>query len=213
MMDPSTSRDTPDQDRGHHPVSGPGRVKIHAVEVWAQLHLCASDCERLREFFISVMGVPATKVLRHMHLTVYHARRPMPGVVPMSEAAHVVVNAADTRFMVMAPGGENPRDYLDPAQRKIGFRVQRQNDAMQDILGYRKRLIHYETEQVLGNRAGSTSKRSAFGARHWQPHVAVLRAGNGVDRDLTSMGSVFRSRGESLVFDRFVVDVVRFFGN
>lgn len=83
--------------------------KIHTIEVWAQLFLCREDCARIRDFFVSELGVEPSCVVRRMHITVYDARRPMPGVLDVSETAGAVLRSADTRFMVLAPGGENPR--------------------------------------------------------------------------------------------------------
>ena len=132
----------------------------------------------------------------------------MPGIQSVSEAADVVLAAAETRFMVMAPGGENPRLELDPGRRKVGVRVHRQSKSLSEILAFRDRLLRHETKRVLGNRSPSNRKSNAFGARHFQPHMAVLRAGSGVDRDLTLLGVPFRETLGNLTFDKFVIDVV-----
>lgn len=62
--------------------------------------------------------------------------------------------------------------------------------------------------EVLGSRRPSTHKANAFGARHFQPHVALLRPGSGIDRDLTKLGTVFRQKMQSLTFDRFCIEIV-----
>jgi hypothetical protein len=178
------------------------------TEVWAQLILSGGDSHRVREFLMRECGIKASRIVGNMHLTVYYARRPMPGVVPSTEAASVVVPATETRFMVMAPGGENPRPELEPSRRTVGIRIHRRSGAMPAIIGYRERLLAYETTSVLGKRPPSDRRRNAFGARHFQPHVAVLRPGSGVARDLTKLGALFRTRVGELRFDRFVVDVV-----
>ncbi len=101
--------------------------KIHTTEVWAQLFLCEEDCARIQDFFVSDFGVKPRCVVRNMHITIYHARRPMPGILSSAEPAHLVLPAGETRFMVMAPGGENPRSELDPGRRKVGIRVHKQS--------------------------------------------------------------------------------------
>lgn len=182
--------------------------KRQTTEVWAQLFLSQNDCSRIRDFFVSELGIKPRFVIRNMHITVYHSRRPMPGVVTVSETACVVLAASETRLMVMAPGGENPRPELDPGKRKVGIRVHKQSSALPSILKYRERLLNYETERVLGRRSPSTHRRSAFGARHFQPHMAVLRAGSKVDRDLKTIGIPFRQALGNLTFDRFAIEVV-----
>ena len=107
----------------------------------------------------------------------------------------------DTRFIVMAPGGENPRPELEPAKRKVGIRIQRKNIARPAILRLRERLLIHETPEVLGTRRRSTHSFNAFGARHFQPHMALLRPGSGIDRDLTKLGVLFRNEIKSLTFD------------
>lgn len=179
------------------------------TEVWAQLVLCETDSCRIQDFFLTRVGVKRRCLVRAMHITVYHCRRPMPGVEPLSEPASVIIPAQDMRFMVMAPGGENPRLELDPALRKIGVRVHRPSTATSIIRAYRERLLQYETREVLGKRSPSTHATNAFGARHFQPHMSVLRAGSGIDRDLKIIGQQFRESLGNLTFDKFLVEVVR----
>lgn len=186
--------------------------KAHKTEVWAQLFLSESDRIRIHDFFVSEFGIKHRCIVRNMHITVYHARRPMPGVSSISEPVEVVLAATETRFMVMAPGGENPRATLNPARRKVGIRVHRQSTALPSILAFRERLLRHETWRVLGRRAPSTLRTNAFGARHYQPHMAILRAGSGIPRDLRSLGVPFRQKLGELRFDRFKIEVVRLFG-
>jgi hypothetical protein len=184
-------------------------TKAHTIEVWAQLLLCDQDCARIRDFFVSEFGLKRSSVVRRMHITVYHARRPMPGVTSVSETTRVVLPATETRFMVLAPGGENPRPELDPVNQMVGIRIRKQSAVLPVILEFRDRLLQHETERVLGSRAPSNRKRNAFGARHYQPHMAVLRAGSRIDRNLIRVGIPFREALGDLTFDRFAIDVVR----
>jgi hypothetical protein len=177
-------------------------------EVWAQFLLARSDQARIRAFFVDVCGVRPDRVVQNMHLTVYHARRPLPGIVRTTEPVTFVLPAEVTRFMVMAPGGENPRPNLEPAFRKVGIRIRRNTEAMATILAYRRRLLAAETAEVLGARRPSDHRRNAFGARHFQAHMTLLKAGSGIDRDLTKVGELFRSTFDLFKFDRFAVDVV-----
>src|ERR1700684_340940 len=101
-------------------------LKSHQTEIWAQLAVCRQDCERIRDFITSEFRVPKSRVVRRLHLTVYHSRRPMPGVLSLSEEADLVLPSCDTRFMVLAPGGENARPELDPGSLRVGIRVHKQ---------------------------------------------------------------------------------------
>ena len=188
---------------------GPKRARTYlSFEVWAQLLLAEADCERIRAFLVDHFHLKLKFIPKKMHMTVYHARRPMRGVQSCVEPVSVVLPAEETRFMVMAPGGENPRPNLSPAHRKVGIRVQWQSSAMPAIQALRQRLIDHETPRVLGRRAPSTRRTNAFGARSFQPHMALLRAGSGVHRDLRLLGEPFRNTLGALHFDRFLVDVV-----
>lgn len=198
------------EPRGQLPLSrgqGMGEQKAHATEVWAGLDLSRRDRDRIADFLAQDWGVAADKVVWRMHLTVYYARRPMPGVEVLREPAHVVLPAADTRFMVMAPGGENPRQELDPGRRKVGLRVRRQSQCFAEIMSFRERLLSFETQDVLGSRAPSSHKSNAFGARHFQAHMSVLLAGSEVPRDLSPLGTSFRETFDELIFDQFRVTV------
>lgn len=183
--------------------------RIDTTEVWAQLVLSVEDSARVQDFFLTKIGVKRRSLVRAMHITVYHSRRPMPGLTSVSESASVVVPAQDMRFMVMAPGGENPRPELDPALRKIGVRIHRPSTATPHVRAYRDRLLQYETRRLLGKRSPSTHSSNAFGARNFQPHMSVLRGGSGVDRDLKIIGDQFRASLGNLTFDTFLIDIVR----
>ncbi len=181
--------------------------KAHTVEVWAKLLLSAEDRRRIRDFFVSECGIRKGYVVRHMHLTVYHARRPLPGLVGVREPASVILSAAETRFMPMTPRGENPRPEIEPARYPIGIRIHRQSTAMPAVQLYRSRLLKYETPAVLGGRKPSTHKRSAFGARAFQPHVSLLYAESGIDPDLKPIGHRFREVIGNLTFDTFRIEI------
>lgn len=178
-------------------------------EVWAQLLLSEPDRERLCQFLIQEFGIKPRYVVRKMHLTIYHARRPMPELVPTIEHVKIILPATETRCMVMAPGGENPRQNIHPAHRKVGIRVHRQSAAMPEIISLREQLIEHETPQILGKRTRSTNKTNAFGARHYQPHMTLIRPGNGIHHDLTRIGIPFREIIGDLTFDRFQIDVIQ----
>jgi hypothetical protein len=182
--------------------------KNHRTEVWAKLILSTKDAERIRELFVTDFGVKPHRIVEKMHITIYHARRPLARLMPIIEKANVVLAAGDTRFMVMAPGGENPRPEHDPTKSTIGIRIHRQSFTIMTILSYRRRMLAFETPYILGNRNPSTEKKSAFGARAYQPHMSVLRPGNRISQDLKIIGQRFRESMGELTFDTFVVEIV-----
>ena len=186
-----------------------GPVGPWVTEVWAQLWVNSSDCSRLRDLLVTEKLVKPSSIIPKMHLTVYHCRRPMPGLAPLTEEAHVVVPTAETRFMVLAPGGENPRPELEPHRCKVGIRIKKTSTSRVEIQEYRKRLLAHESPNVLGGRPPSTMTNSAFGARNFQPHIALVRSGSRLERDLTKIGAVLRANIDHLILDRFTIDIVR----
>ena len=187
----------------------PRNAKLHKYEVWAELGLCDRDQDRIQRFLVDECSLNRKAVIRKMHMTVYHSRRRIPSARNLVEPTSVFLFASETRFMVMAPGGENPRTDLHPNRSKVGIRVHRQSSARPRIDAFRKRLLDLETPSVIGRRSPSTQRRSAFGARHFQPHMTLLRSGSGIDSDLSSIGSRFRDSLGTLVFDRFSIKIVR----
>ena len=180
-------------------------AQIHDDEVYALLWVTRA-CEReITDFLIDECGFAPFSVQKGLHLTVYYARRRLDDLVPYSQSAGILSDTAETRFMVLAPGGENPRQNLEPSRRSVGIRLTRRNSAMPGILCLREEMYSFETRQVLGSRAPSSGKRNAFGARHFQPHIKLLRPGSGVDRDLTELGERFRTSLDRIEFDKFEV--------
>ena len=159
---------------------------------------CETDIE---EFFVS-SGIPRRVVQRGMHLTVYYARRFLPGgpnnrIQPIS----IELDVKETRFMVLAPGGENPRPELVPSKRSVGIRLTRRNIAVPHIQKLRREMSSRETPRIIGRRTPSTAKYSCFGARRYQPHIKLLRPGSEIDRDMTELGKAFRNHFSVLKFD------------
>lgn len=107
--------------------------------------------------------------------------------------------------MVLAPGGENPqREYL-PSQRSVGIRLTKRNVAIKQIQELRQEMLSLENPESIGHRKLSTATNSAFGARHYQPHIKLLRPGNEVDRDLNMLGVAFRKHFSILEFGKYSI--------
>ena len=174
-------------------------------EVWALLMVSQETQEALTDFFVSTEGFNRSKVRRNLHVTLYHARRKMNSVAEEEREVSIVTSLANWRFMVMAPGGENPRANIDTPNRSIGLRIQRNSEGGIRILKERARYTALETSAVLGRRPPSDTRRSAFGARHYQPHITVLRPGAGHSAKLSDHGARLREQPFPICFDRVVV--------
>lgn len=176
--------------------------------VFGILRVSAECTERIHQILRDECGLPNKKLIDELHLTVYHARRPLRGL--RSSIAEVCIRAdvPETRFMVMAPGGENPRPELDPSHRSIGLRLTRRNIAIPQIQALRAEFIEYETSRVLGARRPSTASSNAFGARHYQPHITLLRPRPRVQIDLRQIGQLFREQLQWIDFDQLETKTV-----
>ena len=175
-------------------------------EVYALLWL-TRGCESKVRNVLKSIGIPNHAIQRGLHLTVYHAHRPLPGLRLFRRHVKISADVAETRFMVLAPGGENPRPEHDPAHRSVGIRLTKRNAAIGDIQELRESLYRLETPEVVGNRKRTTAWRNAFGARHYQPHIKLLKPGNGLEKDLTVIGKSFRSSLRRLEFGKYEVKI------
>lgn len=180
-------------------------MNVEITEVWGQLLLSEHDRIRVQDFFHNEIGINTKFIVKNMHISVYYARRKIPNLEEICEEVSIDIPAQDFRFMVMVPGGENAREDIEPAQHKIGLRIHKASHVNTHIQEYRNRLIQLETKRVLGDRKPSTKSFSAFGSRHFQPHMTVLRSGNGIDRDLKIIGDKFRETMGVLNFNKFVI--------
>lgn len=184
----------------------PRRGRTSHPEVYALLWLTRRSEDKIVEYFRS-WGIPEGSIYLGMHLTVYYARRLLPGL-PRRQIARAVSIEADvkeTRFMVLAPGGENPRPDLEPAKGSVGIRLTKRNTAIEEIQALRREMISLETPQVVGQRKPSTRWTSCFGYRHYQPHIKLLRPGSEIDPDLTSIGKYFRMSFTTIEFGKYKI--------
>ena len=170
-----------------------------------ELMLTAKCRDEIQSFFKKEYHCLSEAIFHHMHLTVYHCEAPMPHADLGSFETDIAIPMAETRFMVMAPGGENAKSHLEPNRCKIGIRIKQRGGALYGIQDIRQRFCALETEELLQGRNQSTNTRSAFGAKSFQPHVTMLRQKNGIQRDLKPIGEHFRNTIKELRFDRLVV--------
>lgn len=167
----------------------------------------SKDSEREIGEFLIGKGVPKSAIQRGMHLTLYHGRRPLSGLKVGSSTASIQADLGETRFMVLAPGGENPRPELEPQLRSIGIRLTRRNKCIPQILDLRRSIYALETVEAVRGRKRTTDWVNAFGARHFQPHVKLMWPGNRLDRHLSNIGELLRAAIKTIEFDQFEIKV------
>jgi hypothetical protein len=179
--------------------------KTYTYEVHAILWLSRKYEALITELLSRECKIPRNAIQHGMRLTVYHGRRALSGLVPVSRRERIAADALETRFMVLAPGGENPRPEHEPSRRSVGIRLTKRNQAIRHIQRLRASIYRLETPAVIGERTPTSAWINCFGARHYQPHIKLLRPGSGIERDLTKLGEIFRSDMEWIEFDRFEI--------
>ena len=176
---------------------------VHVV--WAKLCVSQESEHEIHKFFLDHIGLAQHNLKSGLHVTVYHARRLLLGLSNYEKKVDIQIDPAHLRFMVMAPGGENPRPDVDPSTNAIGVRIKRNAPEVLRIRELRAIFYAYETPDVLGGRQPSSHVRNAFGARNFQPHITLLKKGYGLEPDLTKIGERFRAAISPIQLNRFVV--------
>ncbi len=177
----------------------------HSFEVNAILWVAKASEEQIRGFFVDTVGVKKNRLQSDLHLTVYHGRRVLPTLTEQDEAVTITLPTVETRFMVLAPGGENPRADLDLNSLPVGIRLTKRNSAIHVIQDLRRQIYSRENKRVLGQRSPTTAWRNAFGSRHYQPHIQLLKPWHKISAQLTEFGELFRSQVDVIEFDRFQI--------
>ena len=174
--------------------------------IYYLLYLSFESEEYIRKVLINHCNISAESIQRGMHLTLYHGRRPMPSLEMDTTFLSIKANIDETRFMVLAPGGENPRSNLIPSQRSIGIRLTKRNKAIMEIINLRRNAYRHEQKfksgYGKGKRFKTTDWRNSFGARHYQPHIKLIKPGSDIDRNLTILGDVFRNNIKNITFSK-----------
>lgn len=176
---------------------------LHSV--WITAHLSRESELNVRKLFRETLGFPSEVIKRGLHVTVYHARRHLPGLADSTEPLSINIPSVELRMMAMAPGGENPRPDINPLRCMIGLRIRRSAGATEQLEAIRSRFYAYEQGNVLGSRLPSNRRRSAFGARSYQPHITVLKADAVNDPDLSKIGRIVRNQLEDIHLDRLII--------
>ena len=173
----------------------------HTYELNAMLRVSRESEDEITRFLSAQHGVRRKRIACDLHLTVYHGRRPLRGLTEGSWPVEVSLDVQETRFMVLAPGGENPRPDLAPGALSVGIRITRRNRAMAEIQKLRESVYRYETLEVIGSRTPTTARTNCFGSRNYQPHIRLLHSWSRVERDLTTVGESFRSEIREIQLD------------
>ena len=162
--------------------------------------------DMISDFFSSSLGVRQSRISVDLHLTVYHSRRVIPRLNEHSRRVHISAETSETRFMVLVPGGENPREEIDPRHHPIGIRLTKRNAAIPSIQRLREEAYRLETPAVVGGRRPTTAWTNCFGSRNYQPHILLLRRWHKVGATLTELGLRFRNEIRSIEFDLFQIE-------
>ena len=178
----------------------------HTYEVNAMLKVAKASEHQIGSFLAEHSGVKPSRIQSDLHLTVYHGRRPLPGLAEGVWPIDVVADTNETRFMVLAPGGENPRPELDHRSLSVGIRLTRRNRAIAEIQRLRKSVYSFESPEIVGGREATTEWTNCFGSRHYQPHVQLLKPWNKMRQGLTELGALFRSTAKQIHFDEFRIE-------
>ncbi|MCC9168134.1 hypothetical protein [Pontibacter harenae] len=174
------------------------------TETWALLHLAKESEIRIRKFFLEKHVINPKYILSGLHITVYYSKHAFDQVPEIIQPCNHTLETKYTRFMVMRPGGENPDPNLLPANNKVGIRLQKTSELRAQIERYREQISKFENTEILGVRKPSTKSKNAFGAKVFQPHISLLKRGNGII-NLTELAENFRNELEHIYFDRFEI--------
>lgn len=170
-------------------------------EVRGLLWVTKEGEKKIRRFLLD-QDIPEQFIVHGLHLTVYYGRSALPGIKAESRPVKVIANTSETRLMPMTLGGESPRPDVDPNKHRIGLRLRKSNRAIGQIQDFR--AGYYEREQMIMSEICKPTKAwtSAYGVPRYQPHITILKAGSGIDSDLTKLGAAFRREIEEIEFGR-----------
>ena len=178
----------------------------HTYEINAILQVSEVCESKIRTWLLECLRVKPSRIKSSLHLTVYHGRRPLPSLVEHRSRVDIVASTDETRFMVLVPGGENPRGDLDPRQHSVGLRLTKRSEAISEIQKIREQVYRHETKKIVGVRTPTTAWTSCFGARNYQPHIQLLKPWHKVESDLSEIGRAFRSTIHEVSFDALIID-------
>jgi hypothetical protein len=167
------------------------------------MFLSIEDENKITSFFEQKFNIPTNLIVRGMHITMYHTQIPINLPITDKKIISIDADVKETRFMVMAPGGENPKKNINPASKSIGIRLTKRNIAIPSILEIRRKI--YQNEPIFKNRKNTSDWKNAFGAKNFQPHMTLLKPGNNISDDLTKVGTLFRENFQDLKFQKILV--------
>lgn len=165
------------------------------------LFLSQNSEDRIKNFFFKYTNISEESIVKGMHLTVYHGRRELP-IDEEKTYLSIEADILESRFMVLAPGGENPSKKFKPNDCSVGIRLTKRNIAIPNILKIRRQI--YKNEPIFKKRKNTTDWINAFGSRNYQPHIKLLRPGSNVNDNLTLIGDELRKSIKKIEFTKLL---------
>ena len=96
-------------------------MKSKVYNIYALLWIDKDSEKEISDVLKKKCGISEEYIQRGMHLTIYHGKRKLPGIKPSTTYEIIKSNVNETRFMVFAPGGENPKTDIDPNKKSVGI--------------------------------------------------------------------------------------------
>ena len=179
-------------------------MKKKIYNIYALLSLDEDSEKEISDVLEKKCGISKKHIQRQMHLTIYHGQRKLPGINSSTTYEIIKANVNETRFMVMAPGGENFRKNINPARRPVGIRLTKRNIAIPKILELRRSIYKHENQTPIKNWKQKTSDwKNAFGSSHYQAHMTMIRPDSNINKNLMLIGKIFRNELKTIHFRKF----------
>tara|TARA_B110000858_G_scaffold154176_1_gene175830 strand:+ start:81 stop:632 length:552 start_codon:yes stop_codon:yes gene_type:complete len=174
--------------------------------LYALLWLNRDSEEEISDLLRNRCGIDKEYIQRGMHLTIYHSKKKLIGIEDYKSYRKIKADVKETRFMVFAPGGENPREDINPNNSSVGIRLTRRNIAIPEIIKLRRSIYKNEDEIMLKGRRNQTSDwKNSFGSSHFQAHIKMIRPGSNINKDLTLLGKILREELKYIYFNKFEI--------
>ena len=113
----------------------------------------------------------------------------------------------ETRFMVMSPGGDNPRNKKSVHRSKIGIRFTKRSPLFNELDAIRQHLSFLDNQALPLTSSNTGRNDNAYGVKRFIPHITLINRNNNLPNNLHGLGAKFREDIREITFSDIKIEV------
>ena len=182
---------------------------------YCSIELSKTSSDQINSF-LKKWGVSEKCLFQSHHLTIYEIPLLKFSEFSLNESKILQIHEVqmnrtylsdETRFMVMSPGGDNPKNKKSVHRSKIGIRFTKRSALFNELDAIRKHLSFLDNQAIPLTSSKTGRNDNAYGIKRFIPHITLINRNNNLLNNLYDLGAAFREHLPEITFSDIKMEV------